>query len=82
MTQGRKDEFVGKGLLKSLALGKYSLNMGTSDMAYPSLNTDTFKCKIHNNPKRPKTCRESPLFIEGKNIMLSPRCLAVRLGML
>jgi Fe-S-cluster containining protein len=82
VTQGRKAELEAKGLLKRLASGKHSLNMGTSDMACPSLDTGTFRCRIHRHPKRPKTCSNFPLFIEGKNIMLSPRCLAVRLGML
>ena len=81
VVQGRKTELEGKGLLKRLASGKYSLNMGTSDMPCPSLDLITFKCGIHTHPKRPMTCRNFPLFIKGKKIMLSPRCLAVRRGM-
>lgn len=80
--QGRTAEFEERGLLKRLASGKYSFNMGTYDVACPSLDLKTFKCKIHNHPKRPMTCRNFPLFIYGKNVMLSPRCLAVKLGML
>lgn len=82
VTQGRRDELESGGLLRRLDSGRYSLNMGTSDMPCPSLDVKTFRCRIHDHPKRPSTCRNFPLFIDGKNVMLSPRCLAVRLGML
>ena len=82
VTQGRKDELMGKGLLKRFKSGTYSLNMGDSDVACPSLDLETLKCRIHNHSKRPMTCRNFPIFLDGKKVILSNRCLAVRLGML
>jgi hypothetical protein len=42
----------------------------------PALSTD-FKCNIRNDPLHPKTCKEYPIFIRGKKVILSGNCLAV-----
>ncbi|MGM5482409.1 MAG: YkgJ family cysteine cluster protein [Nanobdellota archaeon] len=31
-------------------------------------------CSIHNNPDRPKMCKEFPLFLENDRILLSEKC--------
>ncbi len=67
-------------MLKKIGNNKYSLYMGNSDSPCPSLKHN--KCTIHNNSKRPKTCNNFPLFLQGKLIRLSPRCLAVKQGKL
>jgi len=54
--------------------------MGNYDAPCPSLKD--FKCIIHKNPKRPLTCRQFPIFIDGNMIKLSPRCLAVKQGLI
>ena len=41
-----------------------------------------FKCTIHNNTKRPMTCKEYPIFVIGDFVRLSSRCLAVRNNLL
>lgn len=41
-----------------------------------------YKCGIHKNPNRPKACREFPLFIHGKEIIVTEDCPAVKLNML
>lgn len=55
---------------------KYSLFLGDT---CPSLQGN-FKCKIHRNRNRPQACKEFPIFIYEKNIILSGRCLAVKQG--
>ncbi|MFH1064537.1 MAG: hypothetical protein V1729_05630 [Candidatus Woesearchaeota archaeon] len=80
VTQCRSEELKQKGMLLPTPDGRYSLNMGSTDMPCPSLKD--FKCTIHNNKKRSKTCSDYPIFISGMNIMLSPRCLAVKQGKL
>lgn len=57
--------------------GKYSMHLGSG---CPSLKD--FKCLIHKNPKRPLACRQFPIFLEGKTVRLSPRCLAVKNNLL
>ena len=52
---------------------KYAL--GLKD-GCPSLKNN--QCVIHNNSKRPMTCKQYPIFIKDKNIRLSPNCLAVK----
>lgn len=80
VTQGRKDELEDKKILKIIKDGRYSLYMGNYDAPCPSFKD--FKCIIYNSKNRPKTCRDFPLFIDGKNVFLSPRCLAVKNGLL
>ncbi|MGV8169264.1 MAG: YkgJ family cysteine cluster protein [Candidatus Nanoarchaeia archaeon] len=42
-------------------------------------NLQNFKCIIHKNPERPKTCKDFPLFIwKDKVIMVTCECPAVR----
>ncbi|HII72491.1 TPA: YkgJ family cysteine cluster protein [Candidatus Woesearchaeota archaeon] len=67
--------------IKPLADGKYSFFLGATDMPCPRLKPD-FKCSAHRNKNRPSACKEFPLFIKGKEIILSHRCLAVRQGLL
>lgn len=72
---GRVKELTQNKVLKLLPYGKYSLFLGNPE-GCPSL--DGSKCRIHKNPLRPDTCRAFPIFIEGKKVKLSQRCLAVK----
>jgi len=53
---------------------KNLLNFHNSCGSCPSLKD--MKCLIHENPKRPKTCKDFPIFIIGKEIKISSRCPA------
>ncbi|MFC1754317.1 YkgJ family cysteine cluster protein [Thermoproteota archaeon] len=69
-------ELIAKDLkVKKLYRGDYSL-------ALPCPMLKDNKCSIHDNPKRPKTCKDFPIFITGNKVRLSPRCLAVKEGKL
>jgi Fe-S-cluster containining protein len=68
-------------VLKPISGESYSLFLGRPDRPCPSLGTD-FRCTIHKSRLRPQACRQFPLFIRGNVVLTSPRCLAVRLGML
>ncbi len=76
VTQGKRKQLEKDKMLKKIKNGKYSLYMGNYDFPCPSLKDN--KCMIHNDPKRPKTCNDFPLFLQGKVIRLSLRCLAVK----
>ena len=67
----------GKDLDLKFLKGKCSLYLGNG---CPSLKD--FKCLIHDHPKRPLACKQFPIFLEGKIIRLSPRCLAVKNNLL
>src|SRR3989338_10838695 len=69
VTQGKNMH----GRLKVLENGKTSMHLSP---ACPSLKD--FKCTIYTDAKRPKTCSDFPIFIEGTVVRFSPRCLAVR----
>lgn len=77
VTRGKQKELEGNSSLKKMLNGKYSLYM--DDFSCPSLLDN--KCMIHTSKNRPNTCLMFPLFIEGNNIKLSPRCPAVKIGM-
>ena len=79
--QGKKEEFLIKGLLKKNQVGNFELKIGTKDHPCPSLSKD-FKCLIFDNPKRPVLCRNFPIFQFGKQIILAPRCPAIKAGKL
>jgi hypothetical protein len=54
----------------------FALNLGGKLNGCPNL-TD-YKCTIHKNPLRPKTCKDFPLFIRAnKTIMITNACPAV-----
>jgi Fe-S-cluster containining protein len=78
--QGRKDELEEKKTLAKIKDGKYSLYLGNYDQPCPSLKD--YKCMIHKNPKRPLACKQFPVFLEGRTLRLSSRCLAVKQGLL
>ncbi len=80
VTQGRKTEMMKDGLLTEMKDGRYSMYMGAADLPCPSLKEN--KCSIHTSRKRPKTCRDFPIFVKDDMVLLSPRCLAVRMGLL
>lgn len=75
--QNRQDEL--KDLVKEIKKGSFSMYMGNSKQPCPSLN-EKYECIIHKKKNRPQACKEFPLFIKGKKIILSPRCLAVKEG--
>jgi len=81
ITKGKTKEFEEKGTLSRIKDKKYSLDLWNTEFSCPSLSKD-FKCSIHKNPKRPQACKDFPLFIDGKTLKISPRCLAVRCGKL
>jgi Fe-S-cluster containining protein len=81
ITQGKREELEEKKLLVKIDEGNYSLFMGNYDQPCPSLKED-FRCMIHKNPKRPKACKEFPVFIRDNTLHLSSRCLAVKQGLL
>jgi len=58
--------------------GKYSFNLNKNGC--PCLKDS--KCAVHNDEGRPSACKEFPIFIDGKNIRLSPRCYGIRTGLL
>lgn len=80
VSDGRALELIGKGILKKMENGDYSLFMGCYDIPCPSFKEG--KCSIHNKRKRPRTCREFPIFINDDYIRFSPRCPAVKEGKL
>ena len=42
-------------------------------------NLKDYKCIIHKNPKRPKACKEFPLFVwKNQTIMITKVCPAVK----
>jgi hypothetical protein len=79
VTQGRRQEFIDKKILKKLKYD-YSMFLGDDNTTCPCLKD--FKCIIHESMERPKACRDFPIFVDGNLIKLSPRCLAVKAGML
>ena len=76
----RRKEFEQKKLIKKQEDGRHSLFLGDYNHTCPRLKD--YVCTIHKNPNRPQACQDFPLFTEGKRIMLSPRCLAVKKEML
>ena len=64
--------------LKKHSNGDLSLEFGAHGC--PRLND--FKCTIHNDPKRPKVCRDYPIFVNGNTVRISSKCLAVRQNLL
>lgn len=61
--------------------GGYILDFDDDKAGCPRLSD--FKCTIYKEEGRPKACKEFPIFIwENKMIRISPRCPAVRAGLL
>jgi Fe-S-cluster containining protein len=56
----------------------YSININKK---CPSLGRD-IKCKIYFDNKRPQVCKDFPLFVFGKNIVVAPFCTAAKKGLL
>jgi len=80
VTQGRRKELEDKNIISKLSEFNYSLYLGNHDVYCPSLKDN--KCIIHKSSKRPLACKNFPLFLEGSNLRLSNRCLAVKNGLL
>ncbi|MBW2964232.1 YkgJ family cysteine cluster protein [Candidatus Woesearchaeota archaeon] len=80
VTQGKRKELMEQGILTLRADGKYSLYMGGTDMPCPSFQND--RCVIHTSRKRPLTCRQFPIFVDGNTVRISARCLAAKAGLL
>lgn len=72
LCQDKKEELFEKGFLKKEENGKYLLNFDNNFSGCPRLKN--FLCSIHNNPLRPKTCKDFPIFILGKEVKISNRC--------
>lgn len=68
-----------QGHLTVTSTGDYSFFLGYSEQGCPSLKN--YKCTIHKNRERPKTCKDYPVFIIGKLVRISSRCLAVRMNL-
>ncbi|MCW8966411.1 MAG: YkgJ family cysteine cluster protein [Candidatus Pacearchaeota archaeon] len=73
----KEKELVKNDDLKEMLNGKYSLNLDNCFGGCPQLRED-FKCMIHENQKRPDTCKNFPIFVVGKEIKISSRCPAKR----
>ena len=63
-----------QGFLKETKEG-FSLNLNNPRHC-PSLKGSL--CTIHKNPDRSRTCKDFPIFIREKSIILSHRCPAVQ----
>ncbi len=68
---------------------RYVFNLGSRVTGCPNLennsdinsdnHADRYKCIIHKDPKRPKACKEFPLFIwSNKTVMVTNVCPAVK----
>lgn len=71
-----KEELIKNNDLKEMLNGKFSLNLNNCFGGCPQLKN--LKCLIHENEKRPDTCKNFPIFIIGKQIKISSRCPAKR----
>jgi len=72
--------FLKNNRIKKIKDNKYSFYLGDYNHQCPCLKD--LKCIAHKDPNRPLACRQFPVFIEGKNLRLSPRCLAVKNNLL
>jgi Fe-S-cluster containining protein len=54
---------------------RYIFNLGRRPEGCPNLRA--YKCVIHKNPKRPNACKDFPLFIFKKTIIVTDECPAV-----
>jgi Fe-S-cluster containining protein len=66
-------------IIKNISKDKYSLFLGDEEKPCPGLFN--FKCTIHKKRNRPLACKQYPIFINGKKISISHRCLAVKQGL-
>lgn len=73
-----RKELKGKEIAKQME-GEKKFFLDLSDNNCPCLKDNM--CMIHKNPKRPKICKQFPIFIKDKNIRFSPECLAVKNGL-
>ena len=80
ITNNNISEFIKEGRIKPVKDNKYSFYLG--DYNKPCTCFKDLKCRVHKNPDRPLACQQFPIFIEGKTIRLSPRCLAVKNNLL
>ncbi len=79
ITNGQKEKMLAEDNLTAVEGGGFAIDFG-GNKGCPSLKD--YKCLIHKNKLRPKTCGDFPLFIwENKVIRLSQRCPAVRHNM-
>ncbi|MBU0536273.1 MAG: YkgJ family cysteine cluster protein [Nanoarchaeota archaeon] len=80
ITDKMVDKHIQDGSIRKFGEDRYSFFLGLTDQPCPQLKD--FKCRIHKNPKRPKACREFPVFVDeaNKTVRLSHRCLAVKQG--
>jgi len=56
----------------------FSLYLGDYNAPCPRLKDN--KCTIFLHPDRPRICGDFPIMIRDNQIILSPRCLAVKMG--
>lgn len=70
----KKEILLGKKDLKEMLNGKFSLKLDNCLGDCPRLKN--FKCEIHENIKRPDTCKNFPIFVALKEIKISSRCPA------
>ncbi len=81
VAQGRQKELEEKKVLRRINSKSYSLYLGDYGVLCPCIDSE-YKCIIHKHPKRPMACQQFPLFIDGKNVRVSSRCLAAKEGKL
>ena len=78
--KGKEAEYQTNHLLKKINPEQTSFYLGNS--AHPCPQLENLKCKIHQSKDRPQCCKDFPLFLKNKQIMLSPRCFAVKKDLL
>jgi Fe-S-cluster containining protein len=64
--------------LRDVVGGGHALHLGETHAGCPCLKD--FKCTIHTDVSRPKTCKDFPIFRQGNVVRFSPRCPAVQAG--
>lgn len=76
----KKDNLIKEGSVQEKMFGKNLLSFKNSCGSCPALDLKECKCRIHKNPLRPRTCKDFPIFIVGKEIKISSRCPAKNEG--
>lgn len=74
-TKEEQELLKNEGKLKEFEFaGKFQINFDNSLGGCPALKEN--KCTVHENPLRPRICHEFPIFVQGDEIKISPKCPA------
>ena len=77
VTQNQREKLTKEKILKPFDKGKSYMSLRNG---CPSLKDKI--CTIHKNKLRPQMCKDFPIYIEGKKLIISENCLAVKKNML